>query len=320
MKKGIGIIIGVIVLAALIGGYMYLRAPAAEDVNIDNSKYSAYANPEAVISPAELKEMMDNNEDFVLVDFRKGVKYMVEHIEGAVNAWRSEEENPNAAYGGMRATPEQFANFLESKGISNDSTVVIYDSKGEYDAARMWWIMALYGHHLDKIHLLDGGLPAWKGSGYETTKAQPDIEEGNYKMDESKFRMELLATVEDVKANLDNDQAVILDTRSEGEYTGESLKSGAKRKGRIPGAPWIEWSNAISDDKTFKTVKELEKVYKDNGVTSDKTIIPYCQSAVRSAHTTFVLTQLLGYEDVKNYDGSWIEWSSNEDLPLETGK
>ncbi|CCU80156.1 Thiosulfate sulfurtransferase, rhodanese [Halanaerobium saccharolyticum subsp. saccharolyticum DSM 6643] len=287
---------------------------AAEFVPIEDR---GYANPDVLISAAELEEIMDRD-DVKIVDFRNLAMYMTGHIPGSTNVWRSDQSDENAEFAGMRANAEQMAAMLSEKGIAEDDLVVIYDAKGDYDASRMWWILKMYGH--DKVRLLDGGLERWKALDKKTSVFPSSYEETNYTFDESEFDFSMLATMEDVEAAIDNDNALILDTRSEGEHTGADLKSGAERKGCIPKSVWIEWTEALNDDLTFKSAADLEEVYGE-AIEGKELIIPYCQSAVRSSHTTFVLTQLLGVDaEVKNYDGSWIEWSATEELPVENGE
>jgi len=322
MKKFNKLVIGCLVITLLVGGLMLAGCSNQKQTQTSGEDYvpieeRGYDHPESLISAQKLKEIKDQS-NVKVVDFRNKAKYHTGHIPGAVQVYRSDEENSDAEYGGMRATPEQMEKMLQEKGINNGDLIVIYDDRADYDAARMWWILTMYGY--DNVKLLDGGIVRWKGLDYETNMTGPDVEEGNFTFANAEAKIDdWLATVEEVKQAIDEEEKVILDTRSRAEYTGE--KKYSDRGGHIPSCTWIEWSEAVNGAKsegprTFKTAEELKQTYQSKGVTADKTIIPYCQSAVRSSHTTFVLTQLLGYEDVQNFDGSWIMWSAKTELPV----
>ncbi|MFW6001672.1 MAG: sulfurtransferase [Halanaerobium sp.] len=306
---------GLVVIALAVVMIMsFSLMAAAKYVPIEDR---GYANPDVLISAEELTEIMDRD-DVKIVDFRNMAMYMTGHIPGATNFWRSDQENPDAEFAGMRATPEQMAAMLSEKGIAEDDLIVIYDANGDYDASRMWWILKMYGH--EKVRLLDGGLERWKALDKKTSVFPSSYDETDYSFDESEIDYSMLADSDDVQAAIDNEDALILDTRSEGEHTGEELKSGAERKGCIPESVWIEWTENLNDDLTFKSAEDLRELYGEH-IEGKELIIPYCQSAVRSSHTTFVLTQLLGVDaEVKNYDGSWIEWSCETELPVENGE
>ncbi len=286
------------------------------------TKYDAYANPDFIVSAVRAKEIIESGDKVAVIDIRNSAEYLLGHIPMAQNIWRPDYSADEGEYefGGMRANTDKFVKLLGELGIDNDTMVLLYDGKGDYDGARFLWQLEMIGH--EKMALIDGGIQGWKAAGFEATTEKPEVTATEYKFD-GDIDDTKLATLEDVKAAIEDPNVIILDTRSIEEATGEDLKSGAFRKGRIPSSVWIEYKEAINTgdgaDMTFKTVEELKAIYEAKGITPDKTIIPYCQSGVRSAHTTFVLTHLLGYENVKNYDGSWIEWSFYEELPLETG-
>ncbi|WP_432663061.1 sulfurtransferase [Wukongibacter baidiensis] len=322
MKKFLSIILAL----TLVIGLAACSAPVEKtekELEKQETKYDKYANSEVIISAIQAKEVIESEEKVVVIDIRKSAEYLLGHIPKAVNLWRPDysADDSEYEYGGMRATKEKFVKLLGEIGIDNDTMVLLYDAKGDYDGARFMWQLEMLGHK--KMALIDGGINGWKASGLDTTTEKPEIAKTEYKFD-GELDLSKLATIEDVKAAIDDPNVIILDTRSIKESTGEDLKSGAFRKGRIPSSVFIEYKNAINvgdgEDTTFKTLEELKELYEAKGVTPDKTIIAYCQSGVRSAHTTFVLNHLLGYENVKNYDGSWIEWSFNKDLPLETGE
>ncbi len=221
----------------------------------------------------------------------------------------------------MVADKAQVEKLLGDIGMDNETTLFVYDDRGEYDAARFWWILDMYGY--DNVKLIDGGIHGWKAAGLEVNDEAVTPEAKEFKFADDKVDMSKYATLEDVKKFAeDNDpNTIILDTRAENEFDGSKKVSGAFRKGRIPTSVWVEYKEALNgDDQTFKTIEELQKLYEENKISKDAQIIAYCQSGVRSAHTTFVLSELMGFENVKNYDGSWIEWSKHEELPVETGK
>ena len=198
-------------------------------------------------------------------------------------------------------------------GAKATSRIVLYDGSGNADAARLWWMLALYGH--EQAYILNGGILNVAADKITTdaTIAKP-----------TKFafagaeRPELLATKAMVQKALEDENTLILDCRTPDEYSGKTIKKGAFRAGHIPQAIFVEYSEAIAYERqcTFRDRDDLEARFKS--VPKDKNILVYCQSGVRSAHTTFVLRELLGYPNVSNYDGSWIQWSYDKKLPIVT--
>jgi thiosulfate/3-mercaptopyruvate sulfurtransferase len=314
-------LIGIIAIIGC-GGSDATATEIAEAVENDPTleRIEKYANPDMLVSAAQAREMLaDETNDIVLLDVRRGAQYLLGHIPGAVQVFRPDYGAAEGEYefGGMVASREKTAEFLGNLGITPDTTIMAYDAKGDYDAARLWWQLEMYGH--ENYIMIDGGINAWKEAGFETnTVASPDVEPVEYEFENPVDRSRY-ATLADVVAAMDDPNTIILDTRSKAEVVGEDIKKGAFRAGHIPGSVWIEYKLALDEGTKFRCCDELRPVFAEAGITPDKNIIVYCQSGVRSAHTTYVLTEILGFENVKNYDGSWIEWSYNEDLPVATG-
>ncbi|MFW6267308.1 MAG: sulfurtransferase [Halanaerobium sp.] len=322
MKFNLKKILLVLLVIVVAGAGYFIWMSTTTDVEIDEDDYVAiedrgYENPEALISAEELNEIKDQD-DVVVLDFRREDQYLLGHIPGALQLWRPDVSDDDHEYDGMRISRQGLANWLGDNGISPDDTVVIYTEGGGHDAARMWWLMERLGH--EDIRLLDGGIDYWRAADYDTELSPNNREAVDYEFEDEDINEDLLASVEDVRDAVDDQDTIILDTRSKEEHTGEKTESGAARAGRIPSRHYLEWNEAVDEQNLLKSTDELEEMYEEEGVNDDKAVIPYCQSGVRSAHTTFVLTQLLGYDDVKNYDGSWIEWSHRDDLEIETGE
>jgi thiosulfate/3-mercaptopyruvate sulfurtransferase len=268
----------------------------------------SYANPHLLWSVDELKARLSDPK-LVLVDMRPPEAYSNGHIPGA----RSFDIFGISL---IDTRPEPLNAFLwiiehliQAKGINNDSTVVAYDDIAGMRSARLFWFLEFFGH--DDVHLLNGGFNAWQAAGLDVTHEATIPKAGNFKM---KQRPDRLATVDRVLSRSNTPSAVIVDTRSDDEYTGKLVR--AKRGGAIPGAVHLEWTRNLDAKGFFKSAEELKKMYSDRGITAEKEVIPHCQGAYRSAHTYLAL-RLIGYPNVRNYLGSWGEWGNREDLPIE---
>jgi thiosulfate/3-mercaptopyruvate sulfurtransferase len=215
-------------------------------------------------------------------------------------------------------TKEGLEALLSNAGVGNDDTVVLYGDNNNWFAAYAFWLLEMYGHK--DIKLMDGGRKKWVEEKRPTTKDVPSPAKTAYKAQAPKT--ELRAKRDQVLAALGNAKNAMVDVRSPAEYKGEimappGLPETAQRMGHIPGAANVPWAQAVAEDGTFKPVAELEALYGTKGVTKDKEVIAYCRIGERSSHTWFALKHLLGYPDVRNYDGSWTEYGSLIDVPIE---
>lgn len=268
----------------------------SQEASKDQSEDMGYVNSESLVEAEELKDMIDKGEVKV-VDFRDA-KLPGGYISGAVKISRGDISAKVNDVSGMIAPKEQIEKVLGEAGITNEDKVVIYDADKELWASRLWWVMKVYGH--EDVRLLNGGLDAWEAAGFETEATSDKAEAVTYTAKDADNS--LIADLDMIKKSFDDASYFVLDTRSEEEW----------KDGRIPGAVWVEWTNALNKDGRYKSADELRRIYEEAGITKDKTaIMPHCKSAVRSAHTLFVLTELLGYENVRNYDGSWLEYEKS---------
>ncbi len=306
MKNRKGLILVIALLVIVAGFFSYRAMFGVQKVVVDNTaqgnKISEYANPQSFITPLQLKDLMDKDADVVIIGSLNPTKGD-SPIEGSFTMWRPDYSASEGVYeyGGMKNTTEEMEAILSSYGATKNSTIVVYAANSHHDAARLWWQIKMLGHK--DVRYLDGGLNAWAGADYPTGNANPGVESTDYKA--FNLSTESLASFEDVANAIDSD-TVIIDTRTADEETGASTKKGASGPGKITDSVWIEWTNAVNEDTTLKSLDELKDIY---GEFEGKDIIAYCQSGVRSAHTLLVLSEALGYENVMNYDGSWIQWS-----------
>jgi thiosulfate/3-mercaptopyruvate sulfurtransferase len=277
---------------------------------------NGYAN-EVLVDTAWVAEHLDDA-DVVLAEVDENTDlYEDGHIPGAVKLhWRDDLQDPIERDIVER---ERFEQLLGERGIGNETTVVVYGDKNNWFAAYAYWYLKVYGHK--DVRILDGGRQKWIDERRELTTDVATPEPHSYaagEPDES-----IRARRDQVLQWIGADDRALVDVRSPQEYSGELLappgyeQEGASRGGHIPTAQSIPWAQAVRDDGTFKAAADLRELYGSKGVTSDKKVTAYCRIGERSAHTWFVLHELLGFPDVRNYDGSWTEWGNLVGVPIE---
>lgn len=280
--------------------------------------FREFAHPERLVSTQWLSEHL-NDDGVVVVESDEDILlYETGHIPGAVKIdWHTDLNDPVIR---DYVSSERFAEVLSSRGIDRDTTVILYGDKSNWWAAYALWVFTLFGH--PDVRLVDGGRDKWIAEGRAITREVVTPAKANYPV-VARNDAPIRAFKDDVLAHLGGP---LIDVRSPEEYTGERTEipgyptEGALRAGHIPTAHSIPWARAAREDSRFKSRAELEEIYgPTTGLNTDDSVIVYCRIGERSSHTWFVLTHLLGFSDVKNYDGSWTEWGSAVRVPIVTG-
>ena len=277
-----------------------------------------YARPDALVSTDWVAAHLDDPSILLIESNEDPLVYPSGHIPGAVEVdWTRDLNDPlRRDY----VDPEAFALLARRIGLTPETTAVFYGDKSNWWAAYAYWVFHLFGH--TKAKLMDGGRLKWELEGRELTRETPEIAESDFPLPE-RHDAPIRVFRDDVLRHIERSGALV-DVRSPGEFSGEMLhmpdypNEGALRGGHIPGASSIPWARAANEDGTFKSAEELRSIYvEEQGLSPDDETVVYCRIGERSSHTWFVLTRLLGWEKVRNYDGSWTEWGNSVGVPIE---
>ena len=278
---------------------------------------TAYIHPEVLVETEWVAQHLQDRNLRIVESDEDILLYEVGHVPGAVKIdWHVDLQDQV-----VRDYIHQkgFEALLSSRGIANDTTVVFYGDKNNWWACYAFWVFKLFGH--EKCLVMNGGRQKWIAENRSLSKDVPSFQRTSYvakERDDKKIR----AFRDEVMKHVIGGNPLV-DVRSTQEYTGELLhmpgypQEGALRGGHIPGAKSIPWAKAVREDGTFKSADELKTLYETQGITKEKDVIAYCRIGERSSHTWFVLTYLLGYPKVRNYDGSWTEWGNLVGAPIE---
>jgi thiosulfate/3-mercaptopyruvate sulfurtransferase len=271
---------------------------------------------DVLVSADWAKEHLDDpNVRFVEVDVDT-TAYEQSHIPGAI-AWNWTSQLADGVRRDI-ATRDEFSALLSRSGIGRDTTVVLYGDNNNWFAAWAYWQLKLFGQR--DVRILDGGRKYWLDNGLPLTTDVPSYPATGYQLPDPNYA--LRAFRDDILPRIGDPALALVDVRSPAEFAGEviappGMSETAQRGGHIPGAASIPWAQTVREDGTFKSADELRALYAAKGITADKDVIAYCRIGERSSHSWFVLHELLGFERVRNYDGSWTEWGSMVGVPIE---
>ncbi|HZW55272.1 MAG TPA: sulfurtransferase [Nitrososphaerales archaeon] len=277
-----------------------------------------YAHPEVIVDTNwVLDHISDPKVRIAEVDYDPTSNYNQGHIpNSALFDWKKDINDPVRRDILSKQAAEDL---LSRNGVSNDTTLVLYGDFNNWFAAFAFWVLKYYG--VKDVRLMNGGRKKWIEEDKLLVKDTPLFQKGSFKALDPDQSVRVY--LDDVKRALENKRIGLVDVRGPKEFSGEILAppeyptEHAQRGGHIPGAVNIPWAQAVKEDGTFKPREELEQLYKPKGITPDREVITYCRIGERSSHTWFVLKYLLGYPDVRNYDGSWTEWGNQVRLPIE---
>ncbi len=278
----------------------------------------SYARPEFLVSTDWVAQHLNDPKVRIIESDEDVLLYEQGHVPGAVMIDWQLDLNDKVRRDYLQKA--EFEALLSSKGISNDTTVVFYGDKNNWWACYAFWVFQLFGH--ENARIMNGGRKKWIDEGRELSKDKPAYAPAQYVAKQrADYRIRVFR---DQVLNHVQMQAPLIDVRSPKEYSGELLhmeaypQEGALRGGHIPGARNVPWARAVNEDGTFKSEAELRAIYEgEAGLSPDKSVVAYCRIGERSSHTWFVLTYLLGYPNVRNYDGSWTEWGNLVGAPIE---
>ncbi len=276
-----------------------------------------YVHPEVLVSTDWVAQHLNDPKVRIIESDEDVLLYDIGHLPTAVKIdWHTDLNDPLVR---DYLNADQFSALLQAKGIGADTTVVFYGDKNNWWACYALWVFKLFG--FNDARIMNGGRKKWIDEGRELSKVVVNYPKTTYQApprDDHKIRAYRAEVLEHMGHN-----KPLVDVRSPGEYSGQLLhmpdypQEGALRGGHIPGAKNIPWAKAVREDGTFKPAAELEELYQFQGIVPDKDVIAYCRIGERSSHTWFVLTYLLGYPNVRNYDGSWTEWGNLVGAPIE---
>lgn len=312
MQRGNWFLLALIVLSTALGACAVPQAPAA-DTSVEPVTLDGYANPELLVDTAWIQENADDPNVRIIHAGGSAEDYAAGHLPNAVFvSVGGEMTNPEDSTQGQILTQDALSALLSRLGVTQDTTVVFYDSNNNLQAARAYWVLKYYQH--EDVRVYDGGITKWTADGQDLVTDEVTVTPTEYVANEPDLAIR--TTTEYVLERLDDENVVMCDTRNAEEFAGTDVR--AARGGHIPGAINIDWVYNVDEDGTFKDAQDLYDLYTKAGFSPDKEIITYCQTGVRGAHTWFVLRELLGFPDVRNYDGSWAEYGNREDTPIDS--